>query len=123
MIELTLEKAIELAENAVADRGADYVYTNPEGNRDTCHYIHSKPGEPLVVGCIVGHMLNQLGIDLHAINNVADILDVKKGLEEREILTMDRWASAFLSRLQRRQDDGANWLSALDIARGYALSE
>lgn len=56
---LTREKALELLERAVAEKGADYVYKYPE-DISACQYIDGY-GQP---SCIVGHAFKYLSDEL-----------------------------------------------------------
>ena len=112
----SVEHVIELLENAVKDRGADWVYPLEWKHRDgPCRYfIDGKPG------CIIGHVIYQLGggpddveegegvFGLEVWNRVLEISDDYKILEILEIL----------STAQTAQDYGTSWGEA--VAAAYA---
>jgi hypothetical protein len=109
MIELTLEKAIELAKQAVADRGEDYVYEKPE-DVEVCQYVHDDGP-----GCIVGYILNKAGASLEELHDHegtwASALTDR--LEVTGVLTASYEANVFLDAIQGKQDNGKNWGQAL----------
>ena len=121
---LTAERVWELLDNAVADRGADYVYPKqddlPYGN--VCLYWH--PGDNDGAGgpgCIVGHVLTQLGVD-------PDTLQQHEGdsafhlLMEDEVYPTTLEAARILSDVQRRQDEGFSWGEAVTSARSSRVN-
>jgi hypothetical protein len=61
-VNVTAEKVLETLREVVAER-PDYVYEAPEGYTAgagvTCFYVHGD-----VPGCVVGHVLNRLGVPL-----------------------------------------------------------
>lgn len=56
---ITYDKAEELIERAIEERGADYVYDPP--GTDYCAYFHIEDGTPRC-GCIVGLALSYIGL-------------------------------------------------------------
>lgn len=125
---LTLERAKQLAAEAVALKGAEYIYTNPDGysadgalpigmDGDTlgeldeqCYYVHGD--EP---GCIAGHILHLHGVPLHVLRDhelhgadsvVADLFGVEK----------NSLVASYLREMQRLQDNGKTWGQALSLA-------
>lgn len=116
MIELTYDKAVELLERAVAEKGADYVYqrpTNEQGIPRGCAYFHGK--EP---GCIIGHVLSYLGLtrgDIGQYNTAYSwhALTHCVGFDVRA----DERTNKLLQTAQCRQDDGHSWGEAVNIAR------
>lgn len=58
--ELTREKAIELLNRAIEEKGKDYVYPRASvDGQNTCYYVEN--GAP---SCIVGHILAWAGVAL-----------------------------------------------------------
>jgi hypothetical protein len=114
MIELTLEKAIELVEQAIADRGEDYVYERPE-DVEECQYVHGD--EP---GCIVGYILHAAGVDLGTLHDNEGIWAsfVTNNLAMQNVLAADYGVACFLDSIQGEQDRGKTWGQAL----AYGLS-
>lgn len=104
MIELSVERALELLREVVAEFGEDHVYDNPD-------YVHGD--QP---GCIAGHVYHRAGLELAR-------------LAEREGVVA--YASSFLNVVsgdgprilgaaQRQQDDGKTWGEALKAAERAA---
>lgn len=108
--ELTLEKAIELLDNAIAERGADHVYV-PDVAGSSCFYVHGdKPG------CIIGHVLHQFGIPLSELKKVEG-KRAALAVDELDIRTEKYLVSQFLDHVQRAQDNGSPWGDAVRYAR------
>ncbi len=113
-------EALRLLKQAKDSKGWNYRYRNPEdsGSRQ-CRYFE-EGGEP---GCIVGHVLHNLGyrpryegegddryrVDTIEGNPVAHL--VVKGVIEAPRVVRDMFTAA-----QRAQDDGATWGTSLDLA-------
>lgn len=116
-IELTLDRTKELLAEAVALKGADYVYTTPDGeqgNPDTspiCSYVHGE--EP---GCIVGHVLHSAGIPLAELRGEErnDASGALRGL--RGTLHYEDGVAELLMAVQQDQDSGVPWGEALTNA-------
>lgn len=114
MKHLTYELAKELVQEAIAERGEDFVYTPPEGV-DDCMYVHDD--EP---GCIVGHVLiSGLGLASTLLESIegqdashALSLAVRHG-----IIIYDDDAEIYLLNLQAFQDSGDSWGKADRLAR------
>lgn len=115
MLELTFEKAQELVDAAIAERGEDYVYGKHAGS---CLYVHSDSwfddtrGEWVLInerpGCIVGMALVKGGVsmdDLIPINT----MDAPTVLDSLEGVEAERKAVDFLTLVQISQDSGVTW--------------
>jgi hypothetical protein len=125
MIELTMERTKELLAEAVAERGADYVYTTPNGTVVTpesglrCLYVHRNNAEgelpEPVAGCIAGLVLHKAGVSLEALRGHEDqpADDVLERLETNEVARGDAAVRTLLRNVQRRQDDGQPWGQAV----------
>jgi hypothetical protein len=120
-IELTLDRTKELLAEAVALKGADYVYTTPDGeqgNPDTqpiCWYVHGE--EP---GCIVGHALHAAGVPLGRLreeerNDAGGVLRSLHG-DSRLRFTHEDGVAELLAAVQQDQDSGVPWGEALTNA-------
>jgi hypothetical protein len=106
---LTLSLANELIERAIAEKGEDYVYLNPEGNRDNCYNWHLQPDGQVVPGCIVGHVWHYLGFQPDEVNAGAGVSAVVGELVISGRLNCERDALQFLWRMQVHQDLGIPW--------------
>jgi hypothetical protein len=114
MIELTLARTKELLAEAVAEKGADFVYVNKYGHQAddsgdvTCYYAHGD--QP---GCIVGNVLHRAGVlldDLAAFEaqNVDDLAS--------RLFTAEAGVKPLLIHIQAHQDVGVPWGEAVRLA-------
>lgn len=113
MEELTLERAIELAREAVAEKGADYVYTNPLADEDyvgpVCLYAHGDE-----CGCIVGNIYRRHGASIDQVRKL-DKLGAVSAIPN-EVFPRTEQADKFLRMVQRLQDGGRPWGEAVERA-------
>lgn len=115
---ITKKMVIDALEEAVSQRGWDYVYTPPP-NKTTCLYLHADGP-----GCGVGLALSILGVPdstLGALNSCG-MIDM---LKSREILVDCGWemapdAVAVFATFQELQDGGSTWGESLSAARQVA---
>ena len=116
MKHITKEDALRALEEAVAEKGEDYIYqyTDSDDWRSyTCTYVRA--GEP---DCMIGNALHRLGVPLDAFapheekafDRIAD--DVAPGIEEEAVRA--------LRAAQSVQDQGRTWGEALRAAREVA---
>lgn len=114
-IKLTLERTKQLLEEAVAEKGTDYVYADPWGNSPTgdggmpCYYVHDD--QP---GCIVGHVLYKAGVPLDALFEV-EHSPADQAVAGLDGLDVETWVYSLLRNVQRQQDMGVPWGEALRI--------
>jgi hypothetical protein len=113
---LTMNRAVQLAKEVVAEFGEDYVYPEehkvlfPGNDEASCMYVHH--GKP---SCIVGQILHQHGVSTEELS-----LWENRGayrVAEAVTDTEDAGVLGFLSAMQSRQDAGMNWGDALIRAR------
>jgi hypothetical protein len=108
---------------AVVAEAPDKVYARPEHmlkvGGTTCYYVHTDTdGAPDECGCVVGHVLNRLGVPL-------DVLTEHEGRSAHKVLHglgIGSWkGQTALRYAQGRQDAGGTWASALaDAERAYS---
>lgn len=128
---LTLAKAHELIDAAVAEKGAEYVY--PGSAHGACTYVDvSYPddyledvdSEPLCEkGCIVGNaFITAFDLDMEELRHLAvndegahSFIEWLKGREH--ISGYDRDALEFLAKVQVNQDKGVTWGEAVEKAK------
>lgn len=115
---LTREKAIELLEKAVAEKGANFVYEYPEGI-NACQYIDEQ-GHP---SCIVGHAFKYLSDELGNHDIFAELGD-HEGSSAHDLVLPGvdilPEASMVLAIAQEVQDTmDYTWGNALDRAREH----
>jgi hypothetical protein len=130
MLYLDFEKAQQLVNEAIAEKGENYVYEK-EGN--SCHYVHGvtrawdsckedyvSAFDDATTGCLVGHALKLGGVPLEVMgkgmHNDSDAQSLLKKLESTGFITaMDkvRW---YLTNLQQSQDLGTPWGRAAEAA-------
>lgn len=119
-INVTGSAVLDTLREVVAER-PDYVYSAPEDQVTeslSCYYVHGS-GSDATPGCVVGHVLNRLGVPLEVLSTyegrdadyvAARVLDVS-----------DDWAADAphaLAVAQIEQDRGAAWGKALARALG-----
>lgn len=122
-------RAIELLEAAVAERGADYVYVNPDS--PLCLYVHTSypegsldedPDNAVPIrtpGCIVGTAFilgglidaRRMSHHLGSISSIAEVLQGRDGID------ITHSALEILQRAQWAQDAKATWGEALAYAK------
>jgi hypothetical protein len=130
MLNLTLDKAVELVEQAVASKPEGYKYEAPEGP-GVCLYVDydtSTWNEELEEyeasnyrpGCLVGTALILGGIPqdkfLQGSLNEQGVGDLLGALQIDQNLTFDSDAARYLDILQGSQDKGATWADAHERA-------
>lgn len=132
-IKIDIDDAIKLVNDAIAERGEDYVYPREEG-RD-CLYVHDEiawdPNEeryvptdgPAVPGCLVGLVLNKAGVSLERLqrHEGSDAEAVIEWLEADKVLEAAPKVNQFLYQAQFQQDIGKTWAEARSIAMRDAL--
>lgn len=120
MIELTYERVNELLDEAIAEKGADYVYKDEMGRvagidtETCCQYVHGE-GDSKAPGCIAGNVLHRAGVPLGEFNRV-ESLAVAPLLDLLGVRMPDE-AVSLLAEIQGRQDKGWTWGLAVDAAR------
>jgi len=136
-IEITAQTALNLLEQAVEERGADYRYDTDaahdralrlgfeEGSGPGCYYWHDD--EP---GCIAGLVLHEAGVPDDTLRAM-DLASKNDGLPGTSIEIMGGWlyqrginttheARRVLRAAQTAQDRGCTWGEALTEARTRA---
>lgn len=121
-IHLTLERTNELLDAAVAEKGADYIYTDTRGFRAApgsdgadCQYVHgNRPG------CLVGNVLHRAGVELERLLQVEGFGVGDVDFQEYLDVTCDEGVLDLLSEAQQRQDGGDTWGDSVAYARGVA---
>jgi hypothetical protein len=116
---LTRDKAIELLERAVAEKGEDFVYTSPVRGSGVCQYIDDSNNP----SCIVGHAFKYLSDELGNHDIFAE-LNEHEGSSAHDIVlpgvTITPKASMVLAIAQDVQDSMEyTWGNALERAREH----
>lgn len=118
----TLDEAVRLAEEVVAEAGRDYVYPashkrqcrlyDDDHSVPQCVYVHE--GHP---DCIVGRMFAKAGVPVAKLAKLegSDAVSVYCALTGRSAWC-DQGLGTFLDQLQAKQDEGETWGDALDNA-------
>jgi hypothetical protein len=108
-------ETVSLLNRAVEEKGADFVYKQPEGPGNSfgmCQYWHytNEAGTEAVPGCIVGQVSAYLGLTWE------DVIDTIGNPQEQEALTerFDKDSIALLTYVQELQDSGYNWGRAVE---------
>ena len=117
--------AVRLLEEAVASKGADYIYVNQYGERANenptgCQNLHNlnildRDKDPeWVPGCLVGHVLvNVFGIE--KVDPEGSVLSLNQLLGN----PFTKEAESVLGRAQFAQDRGETWGRALEDGKEY----
>lgn len=110
MTELDYDTALGLLFRAVEEKGEDFVYTplgvDEHGDSQCKYFEHGQPS------CIVGHVLDYMGID-----SVREGLGASFALRELGI-EVDAATQHLLDEVQTQQDGGMPWGEALRRAQG-----
>lgn len=100
--ELTVENVTPVIAAVVNDYGRDYTYPGEIGPDTTCQYqLEGKPA------CIVGHVLDRLGVEYNTSWENLGITDILYGPEQGEV-------AHALASAQDTQDSGEPWGAAYD---------
>lgn len=127
-LKLTLDLAKKLIDEAIAERGEDFVYRIPGAYND-CMYVHAEVRNPETdafesvepeAGCGVGLAMFKAGVSLEALaeHEHTDAQELIGGLKYDGVLDADseEAASSFLYDFQVKQDKGVTWGEARDFA-------
>ena len=127
-ITIDRDRAIELLEQAVAQRGSDYVYHKPAALRNeapTCLYLHGQDGP----GCLIALALSLAGVSSEQLGQLDSRTDAAIVTEEvqdylRSVsVEISDDAYGVFGVAQSRQDYGNTWGEALDAAKkNHALA-
>jgi len=120
-IEIGRDRAVELLREAVAARGAEYVYSKPvdlvAGHEDEpCLYVHRGPDGTACPGCGVGDALHRAGVPLLALARYEgeNAEAICRGLElADDAMAATLVAVMVFSDFQSWQDAGWSWGHAL----------
>lgn len=129
-ITIDRDRAIDLLNQAVEQRGNGYRYERP-GDGLTCFYWHQESNTP---GCIVGLALHLAGAERETLRK-ADIVPPKgtthsgttiasvvaRGVLANDGITLTAKAVSLLNIVQSRQDDNETWGDA--VKRGINDTE
>lgn len=136
MLYLDFEKAQQLVNEAIAEKGEDFIYQK-EGS--SCHYVHGvtkawdsykedyvSTFDDATTGCLVGHALKLGGVPLEAMGtgyrNDADSDSLLNKLGLTGFVTTLEKAKWYFSNLQQSQDLGVPWgMAAEAAARGKVV--
>lgn len=127
MIKIDDKLAIQLLQQAVAERGPDYVYGEPGGD---CFYTDLEAdgtGYKVVPGCIVGMALYKAGFPMAELEDIqADVNDLADELSGKVQFTDE--ARVIFQNAQARQDRQEPWGQAVaetldEYEAGYLKSE
>lgn len=129
MIEINQTNILDALEEAVAEKGPEYVYANEWGQSSlneigessgiSCNYVHGE-GENLIPGCIAGNVLNRLGISLGTLTlfERSPVEDVLIGLADEGYINRVEFSVAeIIQAAQTAQDLGFSWGDALKAAK------
>lgn len=119
-VTITKEDALRALREAVAEKGAEYVY-ELENDLDSCKYV--KDGE---ASCLVGNALHRLGVPIEVLTeldyaylgNTSATIDQTAALDVlmAHSVTLSSEAVTALQNAQRSQDRTDTWGKALRAA-------
>ncbi len=118
MIELNRSLVDTYLDEAVAEFGEDYVYS--QGDYGSCDYV--RDGAP---SCLVGQVLAKAGVPLERLKEADQgqhgggvaANDLIVGLGEEGVLSYDSQVIRLLFEAQYRQDSGYTWGASVQLAR------
>ena len=126
MINIDYNTALSALNDAVAEKGVDFVYKKTETLEDefggdsytVCAYLHhDEDGNLTVPGCIVGNVMVRLGVPataLVSVNTGTDARSMLRFLTAEGYITYTGKAAGLLSRVQGIQDGGIkSWSEAV----------
>jgi hypothetical protein len=120
LMSVTTGRVMETLRDVVAEQ-PEYIYEAPEhmAHRHVmegvaCFYVHTDAdGGIATSGCVVGAVLNRLGVPLDAL---ADWEGYGAFTVSRKVMSMPMEARYALARAQDAQDFGGTWADALAAA-------
>lgn len=124
-IHITLDRAVDLLREAVAERGENYVYEYPENAMGSCVYVVTDYGDndeliPVAPSCIVGTAMHKAGVPLDfmaqsAINSSSS-QSLREELMREAVADWDEGAALLFQWAQKYQDDSNPWGDSLRMA-------
>jgi hypothetical protein len=116
---IDMDRARELLDRAVQEKGGDYVDPDSGPNTGCVNVKRDENGE-LCPSCIVGHVFFYAGVSLQFLSDYCgDVSVLSKAVNEHdEGVKVTRDAAIILKVAQMHQDGGGTWLSAVDRAEG-----
>lgn len=120
MLNITFKDVLDTARKIAAER-PDYVYTGTDGVHS--YYVHGN-----APGCLVGHILDRLGVDLGHLRRsegvAAGSLLRQLALDGIIQMNIDHLSTMhFLRELQIDQDGGMPWGAAVRNAEKYVSED
>ena len=133
----TVQQALDALRAAVEEKGADFVYHNPDGQKAgtlvpnpnfdnemtnaECKYVHGSE-----TGCIAGNAMVRLGIPRKKLanhENISASTVIRKIFADVDFNSRSNLCSVgrILSYAQAEQDDGKTWGEALAAAEKLVL--
>lgn len=119
---LTYDRALALLEEIVAEKGADYVYTEDpvtiekQGGHTACFYAAADSSTP---GCIIGHLIHQLNPDTN-LNHLDGYGAIGAINSAGYLVELYSKTGRLLVNVQNRQDSGSSWGDSLARAKSFA---
>lgn len=129
MMELTYDRAVELLERAVAERGVDYVYPedekaqyDPHREQQCSYYVGNNGG--FRPSCIIGMVIDYLGLREQFLAN-RGLYEGNPGTNVLSALgvAFDKTTLSLLGEAQTQQDNGATWGDAVERATAVVEEE
>lgn len=136
MIEIKYDDALSALNDAIMEKGSDFVYVKEVEARDeesgesykVCTYVHpDKEGNLTVPGCLVGNVMARLGVPIEKMAAINDggmsARSLFSYLSDRNIISITEKAAGLLVNAQAHQDNEFTWGEAVftAVSRANAL--
>ncbi|MFE9442514.1 hypothetical protein ACFYO2_26765 [Streptomyces sp. NPDC006602] len=123
MINVTDAQVRETLHAVVSER-PEFVYSSPEYMENdeglSCFYVHDdEDGNPVSAGCVVGVVLNRLGVPLEELKKHEGKTAAQ--MVKHVVTGATRSIGIVLSNVQFDQDEGASWGEAYAKATGETI--
>lgn len=129
MIEIKYDDALSALNDAIVEKGSDFVYVkevevqDDEDGYKVCTYVHpDAEGNLTVPGCLVGNVMARLGVPIEqmaAINNDGFSARVLFSyLSSRSLISITEKAASLLVNAQGQQDHEVSWGESVYTAVG-----
>lgn len=115
------DKQVLTSLRSLVEENRDKVYQSPDvSGLGLCYYVHQDDAGTKSAGCIVGNLLNRLGVPLEALEG-AETQGAHAAMAVVGVTGVSYPIRMFLRTLQSYQDRGMSWGEAFDQARKTTL--
>ncbi|MFC8099415.1 hypothetical protein [Streptomyces sp. NPDC057363] len=111
------DKQVLTSLRSLVEENREKVYKSPgDSALGICYYVHQDVEGKKSAGCIVGHLLNRLGIPLEDLEE-AETNGAQAAMSIVGVTGVSYPVQTLLRNIQRHQDTGKPWGEAFDLAR------